>query len=284
MEMHGNMQFIPRFDPSVTPGGKILVFGEQGIGDQVLFASCLPDLVEAGNEITLAVDSKLVDLFADSFPQIQVFSMKDNAIQTDTFDCVVPIGSLPMYFRNDADDFPRENVFLKTSNANDEYWRKQLENLSSNIKIGIAWQGGLNRTRSYMRSLKLSEFRPLLTVPGVDFISLQYTDCQDEIAEFEQDSGIKIHHWQAAIDDYAQTAALVGSLDMIISVCTSVVTLAGALGKTAWVLVPASPGWMFGLDGEQSDWFSSLRLYRQQRDQAWSGVIEQVARDLAELV
>jgi hypothetical protein len=89
--------------------------------------------------------------------------------------------------------------------------------------------------------------------------------------------GIEVHHWQEAIDDYDETAALVGALDLVVSVCTSVIHLAGALGKPAWVMVPLIPEWRYMSEGESMPWYPSVRLFRQRRYRQWNGVIDRVA-------
>jgi hypothetical protein len=258
-----------------------LIYGEQGVGDQVLFASCLYDLMPFCDAVTLAVDNVLVDLFSDSFPELKVDSISNYNEVNNQFDYCVPIGSLPKYFRNDLSDFPGQSHYLRTDPGRSEYWKQRLQELPGELKVGISWQGGLGKTRRFYRSVNLPEMLPVLNVPGIDLISLQYTDCELELQQISQSHGIRVHHWQEAIDNYAETAALVDNLDLVISVCTSVVTLAGALGKTTWVLVPASPGWMFGLEGDRCDWFDSLKLYRQSCGAGWDSVIRQIAEDLS---
>ena len=115
----------------------------------------------------------------------------------------------------------------------------------------------------------------------MDFISLQYTDCADELAGLAATHGVTLQHWHEAIDNYDETAALVSALDLVVSVCTSVVSLSSALGQQVWVLVPSSPGWIFLRTGDRSPWFPSARLFRQQQAGNWQPTLEQVASALA---
>ena len=159
-------------------------------------------------------------------------------------------------------------------------WRGRLAALGSGVKVGISWQGGTMKTRRPLRSLLLAQWLPILRAPGVNFVNLQYTDCSQEIAEFKSETGIEVVDWQDARDDYEHTAALVSALDLVISVCTAVVHLGGALSKPVWVMAPYSPEWRYGIAGEKMPWYPSVMMFRQPRYGAWEPVIERVAHQL----
>jgi hypothetical protein len=112
-------------------------------------------------------------------------------------------------------------------------------------------------------------------------VSLQYTDCGEELARLERDHGVRIPHWQEAIEDYDETAALVCALDLVVSVQTSVVHLAGALGRPAWVMVPAVAEWRYLARGERMPWYPSVEIWRQREPGEWAPVVEAIARRLA---
>ena len=116
------------------------------------------------------------------------------------------------------------------------------------LRVGLSWRGGVNITHRAIRSLDLDQLAPLIRLPGVAFVSLQYTDCRQELAAFTAAHGLTVHHWQEAIDDYDETAALVSALDLVISVCTAVVHLAGALGKPVWILAPVIAEFLRAVD------------------------------------
>jgi len=126
----------------------------------------------------------------------------------------------------------------------------------------------------------LLELMPVLQVPGVRFVDLQYTDTVRERAALEQAHGPLLVHWPEAIADYDETAALVSAVDLVVTVCTAVVHLAGALGKPAWVMTPFSPEWRYGIAGETMVWYPSVTLIRQQRYGDWSEVLATVAQRL----
>ncbi len=149
------------------------------------------------------------------------------------------------------------------------------------MKVGISWFGGAASTRRDTRSTQLPDWLPVLSQTSCSFVSLQYGECRDEIAELASRSGIGLHHWQMALDSYSETAALVGALDLVISVCTSVVHLAGALGKRAWVLVPVCPEWRYLGAGNRMPWYPAVQLFRQHTLGEWQPVIAAVRARLA---
>ena len=136
-------------------------------------------------------------------------------------------------------------------------------------------------SRRMLRSIPLAEWGPVLRVPGIDFISLQYSDCRDEIVGTERLHGIKLWHWQEAIDDYDETAALIAAVDLVISVQTAAVHLAGALGQTTWALIAAIPEWRYLAAGDAMPWYPSVRLMRSRATDDWSPVLARVAQELA---
>ncbi|MCG3772747.1 MAG: hypothetical protein JW384_03966 [Nitrosomonadaceae bacterium] len=157
-------------------------------------------------------------------------------------------------------------------------WRKKLADMGGGPYIGISWRGGTHSTRRQLRSIPLSQWKPILTHPG-KFISLQYGECKEDLAQAEE-AGFRIQNWPEAIENYDETAALVAALDLVISVCTAVVHLGGALGKPVWVLTPAVAEWRYLSQGERLPWYPSVRLFRQRLDTDWSEVIASVAQSL----
>jgi hypothetical protein len=155
--------------------------------------------------------------------------------------------------------------------------------LGPGLKIGFSWQGGTVNTRSRLRSIPLDEWLPLLRQPGTRFISLQYGNVAPAIATLGQLGGSEVVHWQESIDDYDETAALVSALDLTISVCTSVIHLAGALGRPVLVLAPVGPEWRYGIAGHDMAWYPSVRIFRQRAFGEWRPVIDDVAHHLGEI-
>ena len=263
-------------------GKSVLAYAEQGIGDEIMFASCLPDLIARAGRCGIECTPRLQALFARSFPQATVYG----GIQTERnpawlqqlgrVDYQVAVGSLPGHFRRQLTDFPAHRGYLHADAVQVARWRAQLEELGAGLKIGISWRGGLVSTRRALRSIPLNEWLPVLRTSGCRFISLQYDDCSQEIGALAEKHGIAIQHWPSAFINFDATAALVSALDLVISVQTAVVHLSGALGGPAWVLVPAVAEWRYLDRGSTIPWYPSLQLFRQTRRGDWSDVIEAV--------
>jgi tetratricopeptide (TPR) repeat protein len=270
----------PLWNGEPLEGKRLLVWGEQGIGDQMMFASLLPELLPRPASCTLVVDEKLVPLFRRSFPSTEVIARRSEAhgkVLEQPFDYQVPIASLGRHFRRSWADFPQHAGYLRADPVKVEAWKARLAALGPGRKVAISWRGGFVGTRRHLRSMDLEAWLPILKTPGLEFISLQYTDCAAEIEALRRKHGVVLHHWQEAIDDYDETAALVCAVDRVVSVCTALIHLTGAMGRSAWILVPAVPEWRYMREGERMPWYPAARLFRQPGIGEWSSVIEQVA-------
>ena len=276
----------PTWDGAPLAGRRILVYAEQGLGDEILFASCVPDVIGRAAHCIIDCDPRLAGLFQRSFPQATVHG----GGQTDPtgwldglgpIDLKIPAGSLPLHLRRRPEDFPRHSGYLHAAPEQVAAWRERLQALGPGPKIGLSWRGGVPQTGRGSRSIALTELLPVLRSGHAAFVSLQYGPCSTELAVFRQQHGIEIHHWPEAIDDYDQTAALVCALDLVVSVCTAVVDLAGALGRSAWVLAPVRTDFRYGSAGAAMRWYPSVRVFRQRRYGDWQPVIADVAAELA---
>lgn len=278
---------LPRWDGSAPEKRTLLITREQGLGDEIMFASILPQLLAQAGRCILECDPRLVALFRRSFPGATIFGTEPGgglppSIARSSIDAVIEAGSLPGMYRRRLADFPRHQGYLRADADAVSRWRARLAALGPGLKVGLSWTGGVQRTRRALRSLSLEQLLPLLRTRGARFVSLQYTaDARSDVEALRARHGIEVTHWPEAIDDYDQTAALVCALDLTVSVCTSLVHLCGALGRPAWVLAPLSPEWRYGASGESMPWYPSVRLFRQTAYAQWTPVIDQVARELA---
>lgn len=273
-------------------GKRLLIHAEQGVGDEIMFASLFPELIQEAEHCTIECTPKLAALFTRSFPQAGIVctdrttaewaveSVRQLERQAKA-DFQSPAGGLPRFRRRCRAEFPAHSGYLYADAASIAAWRARLAQLGTGLKIGISWRGGTPRTGVVRRSLRLHDLLPILKTPNTRFVSLQYTPCSQELQAFEATTGIAISHWQEAIDDYDQSAALVCALDLVISVCTSIVHLAGALNKPVWVMAPAVPEWRYGVRTEEMPWYPSARIFRQQTVDNWSTVLNAVANELA---
>lgn len=294
MERNYAMTQLPAWDGS--PGKNVVVYGEQGIGDEILFASCLPDLIKVSKSVVLDSHKRLQNLFSLAFPDIPIYGTREdehitwpmlpNGQPRYNFDARIAIGSLPKFFRPTLESFPG-TPYIKPPVEKEAEWTALFHKMGPKPKIGISWIGGHKRTRVEVRSCHLEQLLPILQ-QDADFISLQYTHCEQEIAEFETKHGIKIHQFPETVyaQDYAETAALVANLDLVITVCTSMVHLAGSMGVPTWVLTPSRPAWRYRLDLDYLPWYGkTVTLFRQAPDSTdWAPVVEEVSNNLKEML
>jgi hypothetical protein len=261
----------PRWDGS--KGKDLVVYGEQGLGDEICFSSCLPDLIADSGRVTIECDPRLKAVFKRSFPACTVHGTRylkgrdKNPPDWDhKFDARVAMGELPGYYRNSDESFPR-TPYLVPDEAMRAMWRAYFDQLGPRLKVGIAWNGGRFHTYQNKRSLSLEQLKPILELP-CDWVSLEYLPRDKEIAQFKNETGITIHHWPHVSQafDYDLTIAALAELDLVISVTTAVVDACGAIGKECWCMVPRHPLWKHLESGTEYPWAKSVSLFRQKGD------------------
>ena len=277
---------FPEWRGEPLAGRTLLVYGEQGIGDEIMFASCLPDVLAQAGSCILDCSPRLEALFRRSFPGATVVGVE----QSDTrpawlasahaIDFQVALGSLPLHLRRHAADFPRHAGYLVPDPQRVAHWRARLAAAGPHPWAGFAWRGGMPSTRRTLRSMALADWLPLLGESTVRWVSLQYGDSREERDVFIRTHGRLFEHWGEAVDDLEELAALIGALDMVVSVQTATVHLAGALGKPVWVAIPAVAEWRYLERGETMPWYPSARLFRQERTGEWGPVMERIGREL----
>lgn len=270
---------IPAWDG--TPGLHVIAWGDQGVGDEIFYASCLRDLQRVCRKVTFDCHPRLPELFKRSFPGIAVHGTRKDLTELDWLrdcdaDAAVALADLPGFFRNEGEWDGRPYLEAMPCGRS-----------SDRLRIGISWTGGTKRTRTDLRSLPIEALEPILRAkPEAQWFSLQYTpDAARQVCELEERAGIRISHYPGWVEcfDYDRTASFVASLDLVITVCTTAHHLGGALGIPTWTLVPSRPSWRYGTKGETLPWYGSARLFRQGKDGDWPGVVERVARELADL-
>lgn len=257
-------------------GKTILLHCEQGLGDTIQFCRYAPLVAALGAQVILEVQKPLVGLMQD-LPG--VMRIVERGQPLPSFDCHCPLLSLPHAFRTDADNTPRQERYLSVDNVRREQWRKTL-GVKTKPLVGIVWSGNANHKNDHNRSLALSTLMDNL--PGC----CRYISLQKEIRQTDQlalGNRASIEHFGEALTDFSDTAALCDLMDVVISVDTSVAHLAAALGRPTWVLLSYSVDWRWMLDRSDSPWYPSVRIYRQQDLGDWSGLLQNVARDLSQL-
>ena len=262
-------------------GKTLLVYGEQGLGDTILFASCIPDVLQKAAGCVLVCDPRLATLFQRAFPEVLVVAHTPKSplpIISVPVDACVAIGSLPRYFRTHWSDFP-SRPYLHPEPERVHYWREKLDSLGYGQKVGVSWRGGLVKTGRAARSLELNKLMPLLRLEGAHFISLQYSECAQELLHLREEANITVHQWPQAVRSLEETAALMCALDLTVTVCNTNVHLGGAMGAPVWVLVPANPAWRYLLTGDRLPWYESVRLLRQAAPSVgWGDVVHNLVQ------
>jgi Flp pilus assembly protein TadD len=261
-------------------GAKVLLVAEQGIGDQVMFASMIPDLAAAAASVATVCDPRLLRLFSNSFEGVGFFDPNGASLPRAAFDKVIAMGSLGHIFRNRLNDFPGA-PYLRPSAEVRERWAARLGPRPTGLRIGLSWRGGTLATGAGQRSLALADFAPLLDLPDCDFVSLQYGDPSAEVQAVNADLQQPIRIFPPTdIDDFEELAGLIANLDVVVSVQTSVVHLTGALGTECLILVPYNPIWRYTAHASTMPWYRSAQIHRQAEPGAWASVIARVAEDL----
>jgi tetratricopeptide (TPR) repeat protein len=282
-----SLQMSARQDRDVLVGKKVAILSEQGVGDEVMFSSILPDLLTDAKTIYYEVDQRLTRLFADAFPDVTFVPRGGNRgyVREQVFDVVLQVGSLGYAYRRGAKLFPRV-PYLSADPIRIDKWKAVLaKEARQRLKIGISWQGGTDKTRRDDRSIDLEQLAPLIQNVDRYFVSLQYGNVSDELARFNNvGAGKAVHCLLDDFNNFDDFAALVMALDLVISVQNTTVHMCGALGKTCWGMIPWRPEWRYGTDDHEMIWYSSIALYRQKRAGHWADVISLINSDLARLL
>lgn len=240
-------------------GKHIVAVREQGIGDELMFISCIPDLIDVAAKVTVGCDPRLVSLFRRSFPRCDVVPMErinstykipDNVVS----DYYVRIGSLPRHFRREITQFPIRDAYLIPSSDRVAFWKNWLSGLGPGLKVGVCWRSGYRTPLREDGFTELSQWEHPFRVPGIVWINVQYGECEDELRKAELQFGVEIHR-PPNIDQFNQlddVSALMAALDIVVTAGTSVHVLAGAVG-TATLLLGRAPIMSFGTPTEP--WF-----------------------------
>lgn len=262
----------------------LLIIGEQGLGDEIMFSSCYGDAIERAKHCVIECEPRLARLFARSFPDARIVGQPRHSANpaiasSREIACQVHAGSLPRFFRRTTDAFPVHSGYLQADPVRVEHWRVRLRAHGATRWVGVSWSGGLNHTHRSIRSIPPAPFAELLRVPGLGFVSLQHDDDGSEAAQIAVRAGAHVHVFKDVLADLDETAALMKALDGVLSVCSTVVHLAGALGVPTLVLTPARAEWRYLQQGTRLPWYPSARLLRQRKAGDWGPVIEE-ARDM----
>jgi len=267
-------------------GETVLVWGEQGVGEEIQFASMVPDLLDKGASVILESDPRLVPLFERAFPSATCISRTtppDPRALSEEVSYQTPSGSLGRWLRPDDGSFPDRLSYLAAGAERRGEFRDRYRQADDELLIGLAWHSRSAAVGRH-KSMTLMECRPFLeAAKDARIVNLQYGDTSEERAAFESATGIGLIH-DEAIDQFADLdgfAAQISAMDLVISVSNTTVHMAGALGVPTWALLSAAPFNRWMMDREDSPWYPSVRLFRQLRLNDWAPVAARIAEALA---
>jgi tetratricopeptide (TPR) repeat protein len=259
---------------SELAGKTILLHSEQGFGDTIQFSRYVPLVAARGARVLLEVEEPLCELMNGLAGPAQVIAKGD---PLPDFDLRCPLPSLPLAFGTRLETIPSDAPYLRLPRQALDYWNSML-GARDRLRVGLAWAGNTKHVRDAERSMRLRDLQPLLD-SGATFVSLQ------KDLRAEDDGTLKscnMIQFGEELGDFSDTAALISQLDLVISVDTSVAHLAGALGKPVWILLTHAPDWRWLLDRDDSPWYPTVRLFRQNESREWGGVVARLREALDE--
>ncbi|MDQ8726209.1 tetratricopeptide repeat protein [Bradyrhizobium sp. LHD-71] len=263
---------VPHWAGEPLGGKSLLVYAEQGLGDILLICRYLPPLAELGCNVFFLVPAAMTRILRGASDGAHII---DKVPEGRSFDFQIPMMSLPHRFATSIATIPGKVPYLFAEPQAVEHWRKIIG--VEGFKIGIAWQGNPAGRADIGRSIPLADFRPLSQIPGVRLISLQKNHGLEQVDHLP--AGMTIEQLDSSgSDGFIDTAAIMMNMDLIVTSDTSIANLAGALGLPAWIVLKRIPDWRWLLEGEQTPWFPTLKLFRRERQmQDWRQLLQQIA-------
>lgn len=281
----------PLWDGSHLVGKKLFIWAEQGVGDEMMYGTMLQDLKPFGGDITVESDPRLIDLFRRSFPFLKFvpspYKKAELGIEHYHYQC--SLASLGRIVRDEISKFPKSCNMLLPQEEAVEKWRKRFAEISDRPKIGLSWR---SMRRSYDRDMhyaQVKDLAPLMNIPDVDFINMQYTCTQEEINEFEELYGRPLHTWDDIDlkDDLDELAAYAKNLDMNISPSSTPCAFTGAQNIPTCVFINTDKRNINTLGQDRYMWFPIIDMYYKSKDETdanWQKTFEKMANDITEFL
>lgn len=277
----------PQWQGEDLNGGTLLIWGEQGVGDEIRMAALAQDLITRGENIALECDKRLIRFFERSFPQAKIIARREPPAKIAADPSIAyhsPAESLIRYVRPSLAHFPKREKYLTADPARTADFRQRLKGTDqARPLIGLSW-GSYNPQLMQGKTTLLADWAPILNIKDALFVGLQYGDTRKERDTVEQELGLTMSHLTDLdlIKDLDGLAALISACDLVITVSNTTAHLAGALGVPTWVLLPFGhfQPWYWFSERSDSPWYPSVKLYRQNKFGDWPRVLNQVAGDL----
>ena len=254
-------------------GKRLLIDAEQGFGDSIQFVRYVKNISALGAEVILRMPEPLISLFTASDLPATLVTKGD---PLPNFDAYCPLMSLPYALKTSIETIPASIPYLRAEERKITEWQQRLGE-EKRFRVGLVWSGSKTHKNDANRSLALKQLLPLLDLP-VAWYSLQKEYREED--EILLNDGLRIKRYEKDLSDYSDTAALIAALDLVISVDTSVAHLAGAIGKRVWVLLPYVPDFRWLLDRDDSPWYPTVRIFRQDETRDWDLTLKRVVVEL----
>ena len=255
----------------------VFVWREQGIGDEIMFASLIADLRAVSSKVIVECEPRLIALFERSFPKNITFVSDRSSVNEDMYDFHISMGSLSRFFRPSVESFNEKNhKYLCADPVRAETLRRNLLKGEDKKLVGISWKTASNVPNAQDRNISLSDIAQVLNKPGIQLVSLQYGDVADEISNLKTEFGISVTQVSEVDNknDIDGLASLISACDEVVSTTNVTVHLAGALGADVSVLLPFVPRWIWGKPNSPSTWYRSVKPYRQSAAGEWDNVLK----------
>lgn len=270
----------PKWDGQPFPGKRLLIHDEQGFGDVLQFVRFIEPMKRLGGEVLFETRAPLINLFQNMPGIDQLVVRADRRRSAADYDLYCPLLSLPGLLGTTLETIPNRVPYIRADAGKADQWAGRMD--ARAFKIGLVWSGNPTHHRGRIRSATLPDFDAVLQTPGVRFYGFQKGATAGDVVRYT-DAGL-IENLGNDFADFSDTAAAMAHLDLVISIDTSVAHLAGAMGKPVWVLLAYAADWRWLLDRNDSPWYPTMRLFRQEYKGDWSGIMTAVQQELKELL
>jgi hypothetical protein len=274
------------WDGSSLKGKKILIYGEQGLGDEIRHASMVPDMLKMGAEVHVECEPRLVDLFQRSFEGAKVFPSPYTDAETGKvgFDFQSPINDLGKFLRPTIDSFPSDlnYAFLKAAPERIAFWGERIKALGPHPKVGMIWQSTKHVGGRGRWGATVEELAPILSIQGIDFVNLMYVECSDDRAKIQELYEVNLHTWDDIDlkDDQDDLAALISNLDLVISHPSAAGYISSAVGVPTFCFMALTNYFDLLGNPDAPGWAPSMRYFRKKMHEDWDATFNTMAVEI----
>lgn len=267
--LHKDLLELPRWNGENLNELKLLIHAEQGLGDTIMYSRYLDKIIENNINAIFECHSEAIPLLRESYPSIDFIPLVPKKMPDCRFDRWIGTMSLPFIFKTTEASVPHRNGYLCIPQEQRGYWQKRVSSLTKRkLKVGLAWAGNYAHRADRRRSIPWLVISEMLDLEDIEFYALQ--------THVPENHPTSLFDLSDELITLADTAALIGEMDLILTVDTSIVHIAGAIGKQTWLMLPHRYEWRWGLDGDDNNWYESVSVVRQKACGDWVGVLNEI--------